>query len=91
MALALCAGCASTPSAKASDTPGTKTQAHHHPASLLVALSSFQRRLSFPDGRTKDLELAAGTAMWVPAQTHVGENVGTSDTEVLLVEVKHAP
>jgi len=68
------------------DKPGDKTTAHHHPDSVLYALSTFRRRLTFPDGKTKELALTAGDVMWLPAQGHVGENIGTTDTEVLLVE-----
>ncbi|MEO6572722.1 MAG: cytoplasmic protein [Polyangiaceae bacterium] len=70
------------------DEPGAKTHAHHHPDSVLYALSAFRRRLTFPDGTTKEREFKPGDVMWVPAQTHVGENTGTTETEVLLVEVK---
>jgi beta-alanine degradation protein BauB len=70
------------------DVPGTKTRQHRHPDSVLYALSSFQRRLHFPDGTTRDRTFQTGDVMWIPAQTHVGENIGTTDTEVLLVEVK---
>jgi len=70
------------------DVPGAKTHQHHHPDSVLYALSSFRRRLTFPDGTTKEREFSAGDVMWVPAQVHVGENVGSTNTEVLLVEVK---
>ncbi len=70
------------------DEPGAKTHPHHHPESVLYALSAFRRRLTFPDGTTKDREFKPGDVMWLPAQTHVGENTGTTDTEVLLVEMK---
>ena len=70
------------------DEPGAKTQSHHHPASVLYALSAFRRRLSFPDGTVREREFKAGDVMWLPPQTHAGENIGTTATEVLLVEVK---
>jgi quercetin dioxygenase-like cupin family protein len=70
------------------DEPGTRTHQHRHPDSVLYALSSFRRRLHFPDGTSRDREFSAGDVMWIPAQTHVGENIGTTDTEVLLVELK---
>jgi uncharacterized RmlC-like cupin family protein len=70
------------------DVPGMKTHQHHHPDSVLHALSAFKRRLTFPDGRSVEREFKAGDVMWVPAQTHIGENIGTTDTDVLLVEVK---
>ena len=45
------------------------------------------------DGTTKERDFKPGDVMWVPAQTHIGENTGTTDTEVLLVEVRgqHTP
>lgn len=68
------------------DDPGARTRQHHHPDSLLYALSSFRRRLTFPDGTTRERDFKAGDVMWVPAQTHIGENTGATPTEVLLVE-----
>lgn len=70
------------------DVPGAKTHQHHHPDSVLYALSAFRRRLIFPDGTVKERDFKPGDVMWVPAQTHIGENIGTTDTEVLLVEVR---
>ena len=70
------------------DSPGAKTHQHQHPDSTLYAIGAFRRRLIFPDGTTKEREFHAGDVMWVPAQTHIGENIGDSDTEVLLVEMK---
>jgi beta-alanine degradation protein BauB len=70
------------------DQPGAKTRSHHHPDSMLYALSAFRRRLTFPDGTVSEREFKPGDVMWVPEQTHTGENIGTTDTEVLLVEVK---
>jgi quercetin dioxygenase-like cupin family protein len=72
------------------DEPGARTRQHHHPDSVLYALSSFRRRLTFPDGTTREREFKAGDVMWVPAQTHMGENIGTTPTEVLLVEPRSA-
>ncbi len=70
------------------DQPGSKTAMHRHPDSMLYALSNFRRRLTFPDGTSRVVELKAGDTMWVPAQEHIGENVGSTECEVLLVEPK---
>jgi hypothetical protein len=32
--------------------------------------------------------MTAGRAVWLPAQTHVGHNIGTTDTHVIFVELK---
>jgi hypothetical protein len=34
------------------------------------------------------VEKVARDAGWVPAQTHVGENIGSTDTHALFVELK---
>jgi hypothetical protein len=36
------------------DRPGDKTRPHHHAEFVLYALSSFRRRLSFPDGSVRE-------------------------------------
>src|SRR5262245_37754299 len=70
------------------DVPGARTHQHHHPDSVLIALSAFHRQLTFPDGTTRERDFKPGDVVWLPAQTHVGENTGNTGTEVLLVEVK---
>jgi beta-alanine degradation protein BauB len=53
----------------------------------MFTLSDFRRRLSAgPDAR--EVAMTTGTAAWLPAQTHVGENVGTTETHVIFVELK---
>lgn len=69
------------------DHPGAKTSPHSHPDMVIVPLSTFQRRLTV-DGRTVEVQKTAHDAGWVPAQTHVGENVGATDTHALFVELK---
>lgn len=72
------------------DRPGDRTRPHRHPDSVMVTLSSFQRRLHGP-GEPMDLELEAGTTRWLAAQEHAGENTGETDTVVLFVELKEPP
>jgi quercetin dioxygenase-like cupin family protein len=71
------------------DAPGAVTTPHDHPDSVMITLSSFRRRLS-ADGASRDVELPAGHALWLAAQRHHGENIGDTDTHVLLVELKHS-
>jgi beta-alanine degradation protein BauB len=70
------------------DKPGDKTQPHHHHEFVLYALSSFRRRLTFPDGSMKERDFKPGDTIWMPEQVHVGENVGATDTDVVIVEQK---
>lgn len=69
------------------DVPGGKTLPHQHPDSVMYTLSAFQRRLHAGRG-TRDVVMEAGRAHWLPAQTHAGENIGTTPTHVLFVELK---
>ena len=69
------------------DRPGDQTHPHHHPDSVMVTLSSFQRRVSSA-GRHADIELPAAQARWVGAQEHTGENTGTTETHAVFIELK---
>ena len=57
------------------DVPGDRTTPHGHPDSVMVTLSDFDRRLTIGD-RVREVSLRSGLAAWLPAQTHMGENVG---------------
>jgi quercetin dioxygenase-like cupin family protein len=69
------------------DQPGDRTTPHQHPDSVMFTLTGFRRRLS-SGGVHKDVEIAAGTTGWVPAQQHHGENIGDTETHCLFVELK---
>jgi len=70
------------------DLPGNKTHLHEHPEFVVVAMTPFRRQLHLPDGRTLTREFKAGDVMYSAGQSHIGENVGTSPTHVLLIEMK---
>jgi len=72
-----------------SDQPGDTTSLHVYPDSVMVTLSGFQRRLFVSDKETI-VDLPAGTAVWLPAQRHAGENIGTTSTHTLLIGLKHS-
>jgi hypothetical protein len=69
------------------DTPGHRTTPHAHPDSVMYTLTSFRRRLVAGD-QTRDVEMPAGLAGWLPAQQHAGENIGDTETAVVFVELK---
>jgi beta-alanine degradation protein BauB len=73
-----------------SDQPGDRTTPHEHPDSVMYTLSSFKQRLHQGD-KHRDVELHAGTAGWLPAQRHAGENTGETPTHVLFIELKQPP
>jgi hypothetical protein len=58
-----------------------------HPDSVMVTLSDFDRRLTVGD-QSREVSLTSGLANWLPAQSHMGENIGSSPTHVIFVELK---
>lgn len=69
------------------DKPGDKTTLHYHPNSVMYTLSDFKRRLYIND-KVIEVDKKSGETSWLDAQTHIGENIGATDTHVIFVELK---
>jgi beta-alanine degradation protein BauB len=72
------------------DRPGDRTSPHRHPDSVMYTLSPFERRL-IHNGQHRDVRLDAGHVGWLAAQEHSGENIGSTVTHVIFVELKEPP
>ena len=70
------------------DRPGDKTKLHHHPDSVVYILGPFKRKLTLDNGKSVVREGKAGQIAWNDEQLHIGENVGDTNTHVLIVELK---
>ena len=70
--------------------PGIRTTPPAHPDRVMYTLTPFRRRLHSGDIH-RDIELAAGQALWVPAQRHVGANTGDAPPHTTFVEHKEPP
>lgn len=70
------------------DQPGDKTHLHQHPGFVLYALAPFKRKIGLADGRSFNREFKAGDVLYSQAQVHFGENVGTTPTQIIMVEIK---
>jgi len=68
--------------------PGEKLAMHSHPASLSYTLSAGKLKSTAPDGKTTENEGKVGQTNWGEAETHAVENVGTTDSHVLVIELK---
>jgi len=71
------------------DQPGDRTTPHAHPDSVMYTMSAFRRRLVSGDDQ-REVEMEAGLVGWLAAQEHSGENIGSTPTHVLFVELKDA-
>lgn len=69
------------------DKPGDKTSTHRHPDMVMYPLSSYRRRLT-THGRQVEVDIGAGLVRWVDAEEHSGENIGTTESHALFIELK---
>src|SRR5467141_394484 len=68
--------------------PGEHVAMHSHPAGILYYLSDAKLRITYPDGRTEERSVKAGTAVWSEAVTHAVENVGANEFHEVHTELK---
>ncbi len=68
--------------------PGEKLEMHSHPANIVYAFTSGKAKFTSTDGKAEERELKAGQAIWSDAVTHSTENVGTTESRVLVIELK---
>ncbi len=68
--------------------PGVKSEMHSHPDLVAVALTPAKAILTLADGPAVDVEFQVGESLFIEAQEHTVENVGTSEFHVILVELK---
>jgi quercetin dioxygenase-like cupin family protein len=69
---------------------GARDKDHAHPSpSIGYALTDCSLKVIAPDGKSRDVNSKAGSAMAIPVtQSHHAENVGASECQLLLVERK---
>jgi quercetin dioxygenase-like cupin family protein len=67
--------------------PGDKAAMHHHPDHVVYVLKGGKAKLT-SSGKTDVMELNAGQAMFLNAQSHETENTGKTDLDLLVVELK---
>jgi beta-alanine degradation protein BauB len=70
--------------------PGEKVGMHSHPASTLYYLTDGKLKITYPDGRTEERTVKAGTAVWSEPVTHAVENIGANEFHEVHTELKAA-
>jgi hypothetical protein len=70
------------------DSPGQRTSPHHHPDYVLCAVTNFKRKFVLSEGREAVREVRLAEVAWGKAHSDIGENIGSTDTHVLIVELK---
>jgi beta-alanine degradation protein BauB len=67
--------------------PGDVAKMHHHPDHVVYALSGGKMSLT-SGGKTQEMEIKAGSVMFLGAQDHEAKNIGDSTLDLLVVELK---
>ena len=59
-----------------------------HARGFVYALTDEKLKITFPDGKTEEIAMKTGEARWRDPVTHAVENVGTTEAQVIAVELK---
>ena len=68
--------------------PGQKALMHSHPDHVIYVLKDAKLKITLPDGKSNDVSLKAGQAIWMQAGQHAAENTGKSEANNVVVELK---
>ena len=68
--------------------PHEKSVMHSHPNTVAVFLTDANGTFTFPDGKKQDFAVKAGDSQYTPAGTHLPENTGDKEMQVIVIELK---
>jgi quercetin dioxygenase-like cupin family protein len=68
--------------------PGEKAAMHMHPDHVMYVFNNGKLKLTPSTGKTQELDLKGGQAIWMDATSHAAENLGKTDVHLLVVELK---
>ena len=67
--------------------PGDKAVMHHHRDHVVYVLEGGKMKLT-SQGKTDNLDLKTGEAIFLKAQSHEAQNIGQTTLNLLVVELK---
>ena len=68
--------------------PHEKSVMHGHPDGVAIFQNDIHCRFAFPDGKSEEHSFHAGQTLFMPAGSHLPENLGDQSLNVILVELK---
>ena len=68
--------------------PGSEDQMHEHPTETVYFVSGGNFKITLPQGEVLQKEVIAGEVMFHEAWTHRVKNIGTSEVQAIIVELK---
>jgi mannose-6-phosphate isomerase-like protein (cupin superfamily) len=69
-------------------SPGAQALMHFHPNHVVYVFNNGTIKITNPDGKSVNVDLKAGQAIWMPAGQHAAENVGKAEAHNLVIEIK---
>jgi quercetin dioxygenase-like cupin family protein len=67
--------------------PGDFAKMHHHPDHVVYVVKGGKLKI-VSEGKTNTLDLISGSAVFLEAQDHEVTNLGNSDVDLIVVELK---
>jgi quercetin dioxygenase-like cupin family protein len=71
--------------------PGAVAPWHNHPNHTVYALTSGKIQITDKDKPASNIDIMAGTALYMPAVTHKAKNIGTTTIKLIVTEIKPTP
>lgn len=71
--------------------PGQKIAPHSHPDHYVYVAEGGKLRLSKPDVDPAEIEVKPGDVVWIAAEKHWAENIGTTQVRLIVNELKAKP
>ena len=68
--------------------PHEKSVMHSHPNTVAVFLTDAKGTFTFPDGKKQEFAVKAGDSQYTAAGTHLSENTGDKEMQVIVIELK---
>jgi quercetin dioxygenase-like cupin family protein len=68
--------------------PGSIAAWHSHPNHVIYAATSGKIEITEKGKPATTIDIKAGTAMYMPAVTHMGKNIGTTTLRLIVTELK---
>ncbi len=67
---------------------GDKAPMHAHPDHVVYVLKGSKAQLTYPSGKVDVMDLETGEAIFMEAQSHEIVNVGETDLDMVVMELK---
>src|ERR1700680_518175 len=65
-----------------------KSVMHSHPDGVAIFQNDIHCRFTLPDGKTEEHRFRAGETLYMPAGSHLPENLSNKPIDIILVELK---